>query len=411
MKKYPRSYKSTYRIILVLVTILLIFLLGACFKDQGSTPNKKKWTFMFYDDEDFDPPYHRFYLFMNAMCSGENLNVLVFRDTHHGPARYYYIDEDYQDVRKKEMGEINMGNYSALHDFLHYAKENYPAERYILSLYNHGGGWIGACWDFTDNYDWLSPDDMQVALRKAGGVDLIFFSGACLMGAVETAYELRDLANVYVASENRNTYAFWDEPMRDICQILNSTPDISTFELAETVVDLILRTSYGQWHFENELTMSAVRMDKMDDLIQGIDELSLKYLENLGAFRSHISTVFRDVQDYRGKSIDLYDLTHELLKVEADTLIRNQLEVIQECLKEVVIAECHGDAMDGSHGLSIYFPNPDSTAYNSFYNDDDFSLDFARASHWDELLISYFGITKQKIIKVVPEPPRGHLYE
>lgn len=411
MKKYRQLYKLTYRITLILLTMLLIFLIGSCFKEKDSSPYKKKWTFMFYDDEDFDPPYHRFYLFMNAMCSGENLNVLVLRDTHNGPARYYYIDEDYEKVRKKEMGEINMGSYSALYGFLHYAKENYPAERYILSLYNHGGGWVGACWDFTDNHDWLSPDDMQIALKKAGGVDLVFFSGACLMGAVETAYELRDLADVYIASENRSTYTFWDEPMRDICQILNHTPDISTLDLAETVVDLIWDSGSVIWNFRQGLTMSAVRMDKMDDLIQAIDELSLRYLENLGVFRSNISTIFRDVEDYRGKSIDLYDLTQELLKVEMDTLIRNKLEAVQECLKGAVIAECHGDAMDGSHGLSIYFPDPDSTAYNSFYNDDDFSLDFARTSHWDELLISYFGMTKRKIIKVIPEPPRRHLHE
>lgn len=411
MKKYPRSYEFTCGIILGLVTIPLIFLLEACFKEQDSFPHKKKWTFMFYDDEDFDPQYDRFYLFKSAMCSGENVNVLVLRDIHHGPARYYYIDEDHQHVLKKELGEINMGSYSSLYDFLHYAKENYPAERYILSLYNHGGGWIGACWDFTDNHDWLSPDDMQIALRKAGGVDLVFFSGVCLMATVETAYELRDCADAYVASENRSTYVFWYEPMRDICHILNSTPEISTFEFAETVVDLIWNSGSEILNFGQGLTMSAVRMDKMDDLIQGIDELSLKYLDNIGVFCSHISTVFRDVQVYRGESIDLYDLTQELLKVEKDTLIRNKLESVQECLKEAVIAECHGDDMDGSHGLSIYFPASDSTAYNSFYNADDFSLDFARTSHWDELLISYFGMIKRKIIKVIPEPPRTHLYE
>jgi len=38
-------------------------------------------------------------------------------------------------------GESNSGSLDALIDFIKWGIKNYPAERYALILWNHGGGW------------------------------------------------------------------------------------------------------------------------------------------------------------------------------------------------------------------------------------------------------------------------------
>ena len=55
-----------------------------------------------------------------------------------------------------------MGDYQTLSYFINYGKQNYPADRYLLWIYNHGGGWKGACMDDTNNDPLLTMDDFQV---------------------------------------------------------------------------------------------------------------------------------------------------------------------------------------------------------------------------------------------------------
>jgi hypothetical protein len=51
--------------------------------------------------------------------------------------------------------------------------------------------------------------DMQEALSKNGGVDFVLFTAPCLMGAIESVYELRNCAKVYIGSENLSGYCWW----------------------------------------------------------------------------------------------------------------------------------------------------------------------------------------------------------
>jgi hypothetical protein len=388
---------------------MLILFIGACRTHKEPSTVEKPWTLLFYADEDYTPSYGRFQLFSRVAALGQNLNIVVLHDPEEGPAGYFTIDEDHQRVRLEELGEVNMGSSSTLHDFIAYAKSRCPAERYMLCLYDHGGGWIGACWDYTNDHDWLSPDDMQSAIRRAGGVDMIVFNGTCQMGAVETAFELREWADVYIGSENRHTYEFWDEPMGDICRLLNASPGLSTLELGEIIVEMIGSESHNLPYYRPGLTLSAVRMDKLDALAVAIDEASYAYSQNFAVFQSHLSTKYSSIRAYRDQSVDIYDLAVELLKIESDPQIRTSLEAVKTCLDAAVIAECHGEDMNDSHGLSIYFPNPEQSPYNTLYHEEHFSLDFTRHTRWDELLTAYFGILNRVTQSYRPLPPSEHL--
>lgn len=413
MAKSPRFMNAILAIKVFSLTIVLIFILCVCADEQNLPPHQdvpetpegpdssqtKKWTFMFYDDADFDNAYDPIEDF--TMYSGENLDVVVLHDRKDSPTYLWYINKNGERVKLDEFEDLNMGDYQSLYYLLDYSKTNCPAERYILSFYDHGAGWAGACVDVTSDYDWLSMDEMQRALRETGGVDLVFFSAPCLMGAVESVYELRDCTDIYVASESGSGYCWWMYAMEDIRNTLNNTPDVDTYSLGEKVIEFIL-TKSDEWpeYYKSKLTMSAIRTDKINTLKNAIAELSAEYLLRFGEFRSHIDTLYNDIKSYSVYGIDIYDFAEKFLTVETDPQTLIKLYNIQECLNNAVIAECHGEYMAGSHGLSIYFPDPSEGYYNLLYESSDYGLDFATDTHWDDLLAAYFGPGKCKMVLV-----------
>ena len=79
-----------------------------------------------------------------------------------------------------------MGNPATLTDFIQWAVTNYPANHYLLDLWDHGDGIGGVCEDESSE-SILSLSDVRQAITRAGThMDVIGFD-ACLMAMAETA--------------------------------------------------------------------------------------------------------------------------------------------------------------------------------------------------------------------------------
>jgi len=138
-----------------------------------NTISRKNWTWMFYDDADFGEGHSDvIYQFAEEAYSSDNINVIVLQDSRFDSAKIWYIDENHNMSLLEELSELNMGDYATLKDFINYSKVNFPADRYFLSVYNHGMAWEGACIDDTNN-DTLIMDEFQKALSEEDGVDII----------------------------------------------------------------------------------------------------------------------------------------------------------------------------------------------------------------------------------------------
>ena len=100
-----------------------------------------------------------------------------------------------------DIGNRDMTRAAELRDFVRWAKATYPARRYALVLWNHGGGYTGLIEDVTSAGSRLmSLDDVRAALGGAGGVDVLDFD-MCLMAGYETLAKLNGLAGVVKFSE------------------------------------------------------------------------------------------------------------------------------------------------------------------------------------------------------------------
>jgi len=352
----------------------------------------EKWTWMFYSDADFLLAYRPLNEFAEEAYSGENLDVIVLQDIFFPPgfSGIYRIDENHNAVLKKNWGEVNMGDYTTLRDFINYCKINYPADRYFLSVYNHGGAWMGACTDYTSLGDILTMDEFQKALDEAGGVDILCFTGACNMGSAESVYELRNLIDVYIGSEEGNGYySGWDGSIDDICDILNSPIYHSNIEIGAQIIQLV---ENNEEHPEDKesTTVSAIRTDKIDELADAISNLRTILSVNIEDYFEDIRDSHQNSKLFLNHLLDIYNFCENYGEIQGlDETLENALDDVMYALNDCVIAEWHGNQQSGAHGLTIEFPLS-WLNFNDIYSLPSYGLDFPSDTHWDAFLYDFY---------------------
>ncbi len=96
----------------------------------------------------------------------------------------------------------SMADPGTLADFIRWSAEKYPARKYALVLWDHGGGSrTGLFIDELFGGDVMHLDELHDALRDGGvNFEAILFD-ACLMANVETACAVMDSAKWMIASE------------------------------------------------------------------------------------------------------------------------------------------------------------------------------------------------------------------
>jgi len=382
------------------ISALLLPVLAAC-SDEGPTGSNansdhivhKEWAFLLYDDADFSNAYNPLEDFRNHFHAGDDVHVLVLNDPATGVASMVRIDEGGATARVKEMGEVNMGAASTVADFLAFAREFYPADRYIMAFYDHGMAWYGSCLDETTGSDMLTMEEMRQGLAEGGGADLVLFTVPCNMGSLEAAYEVRDQTEIYIGSENTSGYIWWIDPMGDISAALHANPQISNQELARVVIEALEAWS-GQWETEawaGTLTMSAVRTDRLATVAARVDALSEAYLGQEDHFRALIDAVRPQLTSFGPYLFDIHTLAEELLAEEADQGIRVALLGLLEAMDDAVLAETSGQDWPGARGLTIFLPDQAYAGRLAHYTSVTMGLDFVENTRWDELLTSYLG--------------------
>src|SRR4030042_534989 len=212
----------------------------------------------------------------------------------------------------EDLGELNMGDPETLSDFITWGVGNYPAEDYMLVLWDHGGGWDGAvCWDETDMWDALTMDEVETALSDAQAytgqmIDVLGYD-ACLMAMAEVVYETKEYVDYVVASEEMVPWDGW--PYDAIMADLVSDPIMSPAELSSSIVARYMEY-YGTYGME---TISAVDVAVAEDMFLALDVFAQELIYALPDHEEIIqycrmnSTTF-----YDGTFLDLYDFAFEV---------------------------------------------------------------------------------------------------
>ncbi|MHA1737861.1 MAG: clostripain-related cysteine peptidase, partial [Candidatus Heimdallarchaeota archaeon] len=318
--------------------------------------------------------------------------------------RLYEVTSDSSNIITSTLlldkGEMNMGESSSLEFLLNYGFANYSANNYWLNLWDHGGGINGICFDDTDS-DFLTMDEMQDAIQTSETLygekfDLISHD-ACLMNMIEVAYELKDLADYFVASEETIPLDGFD--YLEILSQLSSNPGMSVTTLIPHIID-----SYSAYYTPTytDVTLSALNLSVMDS-----------FVTTLNSFADNLSTI---IADGFGKSIDnayfdtlffddhyAMDLKNFVEKIQENTtllsdypLLDNSALDLIDCFSSLVYYHFQGSYYSGdANGVTVFMPYnlPNYEIWIDRYlaTDSSFSgMDWQNNTLWDDFLEDFY---------------------
>ena len=137
----------------------------------------------------------------------------------------------------KNLGQLDCTDETTLRDFIVWGIDNYPAERYMLIFWNHGGGPVyGFGYDEYQSYEEsLTLDEMQKGLESAGVKFDFIGMDCCLMSSIEVCYALSDFCDYMILSEEFESSLGWNYTGW-IEQLVNN-PSVLVEDLAVTLID------------------------------------------------------------------------------------------------------------------------------------------------------------------------------
>lgn len=271
----------------------------------------------------------------------------------------YKIESGNLELVKDNIGKESMAKSETLTYFLNFCKENYPANKYGLILWDHGGGAVsgfGYDENISDKNDTLTIDELKMSLDSFGTkLDFIGFD-ACLMANVETAYAVRNNADYFIASEETEPGSGW--AYKKVLNQLSKNTSQNGAELAPQIIDTFIASNNGM--FGADATLSCIDLSKMDNvyekLVTFMNDIKASKLD-LNNF-SNVSKAIKRTKAYADGEIDTIDLVNfsENINISAS----NDLS---EAVKSAVIYNKTTDYVENSNGLSIYIPNKDLSFY------------------------------------------------
>lgn len=290
----------------------------------------------------------------------------------------------------QDMGPgVDMGQASTLLDFVNWTKTYYPADRYVLVVWNHGNGWRRKPEDTLPtravSYDDETGNAIQTwQLSQAIGnnvLDIIAWD-ASLMQMLEVAYELQDRAQLIVGSEESPPGEGY--PYDLIFGEFRDSPDASTVTLSKAFVDGMLAVPAYQ---TRKITQSVLDTSKLPALGASVSELASQLIANVGSIGTEIQTVRTQAKSYSPTAFRVYrDLYHVCELIESligIPGIQTAAADVRAKIADAVVWEGHNVNSLNSHGVSIDFSS--SGTYAGVATDYA-QLRFAQETMWNEWL-------------------------
>ncbi len=358
------------------VIILSIIILSIISAVPALGASKAKWTIIVYLDGDNDLEAAALIDLkeMEQVGSTSDVNIIVMIDRSEedyeyelegyldvgswSDTRIYYVVKDTsQKIGSKlikSLGELDMGDPDTLRDFIKFAVDNYPAEHYMLVIWDHGSypGFIAL--DYSHE-DMLTGREINQALRESGvHLDIIAFD-ACLVSTIEMAYEVMDYGDYMTASEEMEPAPGY--PYQEVLFTVTSNPTISPRDLAVSIVneyyDSLIDNMYGPY-----ITLAAIDLEKIRNTIPLFKEFVNLAYENVGTLRlarEYVDFFGGGVDPSAGASqIDLVSFLKQVSSYGGD--LGGRAGKLADAIEDAIIEFKAGYMHQSSYGLSIYFP-------------------------------------------------------
>ena len=312
--------------------------------------------------------------------------------------------------------ENNMDNPEELEKFVNWSINNYPAKRYGLILWNHGGQFVGFGGD-TQNGELkqgkgLTSEQIRDALMAAlNNNDLHKFEfigfDTCLMGATEVIANFHDLCEIYFGCAELDFGDGWD--YGNTLNYLKSNPeiDIRTFALNEVQI-------WDEHHSHSSMdkthkTHAAFDMAKYDAFANSLYKFGLLLTDYAKSEGNEIPKIRAEATHYSVSSrskvkspthfIDLGDLADNVASTVEDESLKSAAQELSANIGQMVIAKALGSERQDVSALSIAYPHNTedwTKKYQKLY-DKLYFINSNAGKQW-RLFLQHFGLMSQSDI-------------
>ncbi len=299
---------------------------------------------------------------MIAADLGKNVNLLVYT----GGCKQWKNNQ--VSSSKNQIFQIRDGGLALLYEtpslqpmtdpgtlsgYIRWAREKFPADRYELIFWDHGGGSVSGY-----GYDEVYPrsgsmtlDGIAQALRDGGCTfDFIGFD-ACLMATLETALVAEPYADYLIASEETEPGCGWY--YTDWLTALGASPSMGALEIGKNIADSFVSVC-AQVAARQQATLSVIDLAELHGTVPGaFKSFAQAASASIKADRyQDIATARSQTKEFaRSSNIDQIDLIHL-----ADNMDTRESRALSKALRSAVKYNATSSNIRNANGVSIYFP-------------------------------------------------------
>ncbi len=258
-------------------------------------------------------------------------------------------------------GSDAMTKPATLTKFINFCTQNFPANRYELIFWDHGGGSVSG-YGYDEKYassGSMSLKGINEALKASGTTfDFIGFD-ACLMATLENALMLEPYADYMIASEETEPGVGWY--YTNWLKTLNNNTSTPTLDIGKMIVDDFVaecnRTCQGQ-----KTTLSVVDLAELKATVpEAFRNFAVATTNQAKTDYSTVSKARSNAREFATQSkIDQVDLVHL-----ARNLGTNEGKALANAILGAVKYNKTSSNMTNCYGLSIFFPYKASSKVSS----------------------------------------------
>ena len=272
--------------------------------------------------------------------------------------QYYRLDQS-GPVLLKDAGRMSMGDARTLNSFIRYGLANAPANRYMMILWDHGGGPVhGVCNDENYRDDGLSLAELKKGLTdglQGNRLDIIGFD-CCLMNCVDLCSDLYGIADYSVVSQELVSgtgldYDGWMKPVAN-------NPGITSREIARLIVDTYIADN-ARGRRGSTATMTVVDSARMPQVMEAANAFSKSLASMLSTnlagvvrLRGQLTSFGEFMDTDASDLVDVFDMCDAFSAL----LPQESADLKEAALQAVCYNSTTGDIAGYAHGLSFFLP-------------------------------------------------------
>lgn len=282
-------------------------------------------------------------------------------------------------LESKENPLLNMGDGTTLRNFVEWGVGQYSADRYMVVLWDHGGGInLGIGPDQITGSS-ISVPQIRSALEQASNAKKVKFElvgfDTCLMATAEVAASLVNVGSYLVASQDLEPGGGW--AYAKFLDYMVSNPSASAQQVGVKIAD----TYKDKFSKSNDsVTLSVTDLSKIPAVIKATNSLAnalQKYtVNNLPAWKqiayARVRSLDWSTYGILNETIDLVDLvqfsnnlSNNISRyIGPDSALSAASDEVALAVQSAVVHRIETGSNTGATGLAVYFPSLLSTYDN-----------------------------------------------